>query len=176
MRRGIRVNAVLLKQFVVHCDTLHEELDPLDAEVLGYLCVNCLEGLSVASAGICRYTDSQQDDGSAGSLGLTDNGPEIFLDTGRRKTTQTIISAEFQYDQVRLERIEGIVNPRRTAFGGLTANAGVHYAMFVPLLCKPVLQQSGPGLVNVYTKSGAQAVAEDQHGRWFRRLYTGGQK
>jgi hypothetical protein len=42
--------------------------------------------------------------------------------------------------------------------------------MFVPLVGEPGLQQSGPGLVNINTIASAQAVAENQYGRGFRRV------
>src|SRR5210317_2082476 len=100
------MNAILLKQFIVHCDTLHEELNPFDTEVLGHLRVNGLEGLGVASAIIRGYADAQQYDGCARSLRPSDNGAEVFLDPGGRKASQTIITAELEDDQIRLERAQ----------------------------------------------------------------------
>ena len=90
-------------------------------------------------------------------------------------TAQAIVTAEFENDKGRGERFQGLDNAGRAPLGCFTANAGVNHAMFVPLLFKAQLQQCGPGLVNVYTVTGAEAVADNQDG-WFLRAACAGAK
>ena len=61
--------------------------------------------------------------------------------------------------------LEGGVYARCAALGRFAADTGVDDLMFVPLLFKATLQQKGPGLVNIKTVAGADAVAKNENNR-----------
>jgi hypothetical protein len=73
--------------------------------------------------------------------------------------------AQLENNEGWLEGGEGRLDARRAACGRFAANAGVDHPMFVTLGVQTGLQQSGPGLVNIDTIAGTQAVAEYEHGR-----------
>ena len=63
---------------------------------------------------------------------LNDLAHVVFHDV-RWKTTQTVVSAEFQNDEIRMEVFQGCTDTGFTPFSCFAADAGVNDTMFVPL-------------------------------------------
>ena len=75
--------------------------------------------------------DAKDEPKPAGDSGFN-NGLQVVLHSLCRKSAQPVISAEFQYYQVRRKAFQGRYNTGRTAFGGFSAYTGVNHPMFVP--------------------------------------------
>ena len=161
--------ALTLHQIFVECDALHKELDPRNIVLACQVAEDFLKRFAVASAIVGWNPNSEHHNGRAGCFALQDNILEIVLHSACRNTPEAVITAELQNDQGRVECLQSLIDSCRTTLGCFTANAGVNHAMFVPLIFEPQLQQCRPGLVNVYTVTGAQAVTDDKDG-WLLRV------
>ena len=71
---------------------------------------------------------------------------------------------KLQDQEVRAEVLQGRADTGLATFRGFAADTGVNYAMFVTLCLQPGLQQSCPRLVNIYSITGGETVAENQDG------------
>ena len=162
------MNAVILHQVLVHRDAVHEELYPGHLELGRQVAVNFLEGLGIPCAVVGRDADAEQDNRSAAGLACFDDGSEISARALGGEAAESVVAAELENDDSGLEALNSTVYAAGATLGCLPANAGVDDPMFVPLSLQPRLQQSGPGLVNVYAEAGAQAVAKHQNGGRFR--------
>ncbi len=157
------MNAIILHQFLIKCDALHEKFDPEDTRLVCEFPVNIFERAGITRSVIGRDTDTQHYHGGAARSGRFDDRLQVGFHPLRGETTQTIVTAEFQDDQVGMEVFYGAINPGDTTLGGFAANTGVNDAMFVPLGFQPGLQQCRPRLVNIQPIAGAQTVTENQH-------------
>ena len=101
---------------------------------------------------------------------MRDDLVQIIAHRRGREAAQAIIAAELKNDKSGREHVDSLSNSGCAALSGVTANAGVNHSMFVPLFLQPGLQQSGPGLVNVNTKTGTEAVTKDQDSRRYGRV------
>lgn len=168
------MDAVTLQQLCIERDTLHEKLYPRYFVFGGYLAKDVFERVGVSLTVVRRYANAEQDDGGTGLDAAGNDLVEITLHAARRNATEAIIGAQLKNDQRRIEGAERVFDARCAAFSSFTADAGVNDPMFVPLSFEACLQQCGPGLVNVYAVSCAQAVAKHENGRRFRTVSAGG--
>jgi len=170
------MNPVSLHQRFIERHTIHKELDPWDLELGGQLAKDILERIGVPLAVIRWNADAEQHDGSPGSLARANDLVEVAFHAARRKAPEAVIAAQLEDDQRRVEILEGPLNTGCATLGRFAADAGVNHAMFVPLALETCLQQCGPGLVNVYTESCTEAVAEYENSRRLGAVRIGGQQ
>jgi len=170
------MDAVTLHQFFVHRDSFHEKFDPRHLMRAGHVTEYLLEGIPVARSVVRRDANTEYDDGRARGFARADDFLEVGLHPFRRKSSEAIVAAEFQNDQGGIEGSECRFDTGSPSLSCFAADAGVNHTMFVPLSLQTGLQQSGPGLVNVYAVSRAQAVAEDQYSRCLSTVSVAGQQ
>ena len=167
LRSGVWMNAIILHQFIVQCDAFEKELDPGNIQFCSELTKYVFKRLYIPLAVVWWNCNAKHYDSSARIYAASDNSPQVLAHRARWDAAEPVIAAEFQNDQLRSESLYRLADTGRATFGRIAANTGVHHAMFVPLFFQPFLQQSGPGLVNVYTVAGAEAVTEYEHSRLF---------
>lgn len=153
--------AITLHQVFVERDTFHEKLDPRNIVLGCQIAEDLLECRAVAPTVVCWNLNSEHHDGRAGCFAFQDDVLKVVLHSIGRNAPKAVVTAELKNDKGRLERLQSLINAGGPTLGCFTANAGVNHTMFVPLLLEPQLQQCGPGLVNVYTVSGTQAITDD---------------
>ena len=168
------MNAIALHQLFIEGNTLHEKLNPGNIIVSGHLAEDIFEFLDVALPVIRRNTYSKQHNRCARGLAGADYRVEVATHTARGEATQAVIATQLKDDQSRTEGLQRMADTRRPALSCFATDAGVNHSMFVPLLFESGLQQSRPGLVNVYTVSSTEAVTEYEYRRGIRTVRSTG--
>jgi len=166
----IRMNAVVLHQFVVQGYAIHKKLDPRDVQFAGQFTVDAFKGVGITGAVVWWNSNAEQDNRSATVSRCFDNGSDVALHDLWRKSAQTIVAAQLQDDEIGAEIFECCIDPGLAALCRFAAYAGVNDPMFVPLGIQSGLQQSRPGSVNIYAVTGTQAVAENYDSRRIRGI------
>jgi len=156
------VYTIFLEKIIVKCDAIHEKLDPLYLELFRNLPEDVFELCGITGAVVGGDSNTQQHDCRAGGFRALDDFLQIGLHARRRKASQTVVAAQFQYDQFRRKIRDRGFNASGTAFCRFATDTGVNDSIFVPLLIEARLQQSAPGLVNIYSITCAEAVAKYQ--------------
>jgi len=157
------MNSVSLHQLLVECHILHKKLNPGNLVRCSHFTKDVIECVGVALAVISRNSNSENNDGSTGCLAGADNLVEVALHALGGEPSKSVVATQLENDQRGAERLEGTLNSGRAPLRGFAADAGVNHSMFVPLAFQARLQQRGPGLVNVYTESCAEAVTEHEY-------------
>ena len=166
LRGCIWMDSVLLHQLIVQCYALHKKLDPWHVILCGYFAKNVFKCLGIALSVTWRNADAEQNDVGTGGPATGNNPVKISLDARGWKPPEPVVSAQLKDNKRGFEGLDCGLDTCRTAFSCFSAYAGVDDSMFVPLLLKPRLQQCRPGLVNIYTVTRTQAVAENKY-RWY---------
>ena len=163
LSNGVRVNPVGLHQVLIQRDTFHKELNPGDIQLIGKLPKHSFKLGNVALAVVWRNTNAKQYHSCARISAGLDDCVQIATHGAGWNAAQPIVAAKFEDDERWRECFDSISDSSCAAFGRIATDTGVHHPMFVPLICQSFLQQSGPGLVNLNTITGTQAVAENEH-------------
>ena len=129
----------------------------------------CISG---AIVGWDTHTDQQGL--RAGSLRLRQHRCEIVAAPGPTVGRATVIAAEFENDDVWLVQLQGARQAWSRTARRFAADAGVHYAVTVPLFNQSTLQQCDPGRIDGHAVTCAETVTQHQNHRLRLRCRTCG--
>ena len=149
------MEAVGLEQVPLFCHARQEEGDQGEVVRGGQLQIDLMELLSEGGAVIGRQAHADQQYFRRALLRGTDDSLEIGPHLRDGKAAQTVVCAQFQYEDVGMMTVQKCGNAAAAARGGFTADAGIDQTAVGTLLAQAPFQQAHPALVLLQAVGGA---------------------
>ena len=118
----------------------------------------------VLLAVIRRDLNPRKNDHRTTLIRCTDHRVEVLLHQINGISTETVITAKFDNYYVGLMYVHRSVETAHTITRGVAAYTGIDNFIAVPFLPELGFEQRNPGVCEIQPETGAQTIADHQHG------------
>lgn len=150
---------IRLEKFTLVAEAIEQKRHQLETVAFGQLRVNILKLLRVGYAIIGRQLHPGQQDRGFASLACFNNRFKVVTYGVDRCSTQSVIAAKLENDDIRTMRFKRLFNSGASARSGFTAHARIDQAR-LRLSLQPSFQQTDPSRILRQAIAGRQTVAE----------------